>query len=169
MCVRSWQVNKCGCGTRRSVWHDSLFYVTWLIVMRVRFGQVINSRRALWMCVWHDSSSCVTWLIIMCDMTHRSVWHGIFFCVSDLDKTITTDALWMCVTWLIIMCDMTHRSVWHVIFFCVSDLGKTKTTDAHFDPATIRCVWHDSSSCVTRLIVLCDMTYYSVCQIWARQ
>jgi len=104
------------------VWHDSSFCVTWLIILCdmthcyvCRSGQVIDSRRALWMCVWHDSLYCVIWLIILCDMTHCDacqIW------ASQQQQTRSGCGCAMthpsvCVTWLIIICDMTHRSVWH--------------------------------------------------------
>ena len=62
--------------------------------------------------VWHGSFICVTWLIHMCDMAYSYVRHDCFICV----------------TWLIHMCDMTHvddscqcewlMSVWQDSFVC---------------------------------------------------
>jgi len=61
------------------------------------------------------------------------------------------------------MCDMTHSDVWHDSFTCVTWLIQMCDI-THFKCVTwlISSVWHDSFRCVTRLIYMRDMTHSDV-------
>jgi len=75
-------------------------------------------------------------------MTHSSVWHDSFICV----------------TWLIHLCDMTHSSVWHDSFICVTWLNVQVLGGTIVNTLTPSFGGHDSFILETWLISLCDMT-----------
>jgi len=129
-------------------------------------------------CVWRDSFMCVTWLIYMCDMTHPYVWHVWFiymwfgFGVCTHMCGMTHSYVWhdtfIRVTCLIHMwfgfgvrkyvCDKTHvylwhgSRMWHASSTCGLDLRCAPMCDM-----THSYVKHDTFTCVTWLIRVCDM------------
>jgi len=112
----------------RTVRHDILICVTWLIDMCVTRLVVMRDRTHLfgWIAV-RFLKPRVIWLIGMCDMTQWHVWHNSFVCVNSSEISHSMSTLLLCwdlrghdsyvyVAGLICMCDMTHWYLWHVSF-----------------------------------------------------
>jgi len=172
--------------THSCVWHDSFICVTWLICTcdmthsYVWYDSFICVTGLIHTCdmthsyVWHNSFICVTWLAHMCDMTSPYVCHYLFIRM----------------TWLILICDMTHFDIWHDSFSFVARSEKRRIccpwlililmlrmTHFHSWQDSSRCTaintisklrqvkthsWHHSSSFVTWLILIRDMTHHDV-------
>jgi len=128
------------------MWHDSLTCVTRLGWLRRR--SMCDVTR---LCVRHDSDVflCATWLVYVWNMTGTSFYvrRGSFMCVTWLGHLSLCDVTRLYVrrdseaftyaTWLVYVCDMTRVSVcdmttWHV--------------------------WHYLSTCVVKLVDVCDTT-----------
>jgi len=117
-----------------------------------------------WLTPWHDLLTCltrdilmrVTWIMHACVMTHSYVWHA-----------------FICVTWLFHLCDITPTDgdcehtrlqvsdsfispgVWHdMTYLCVWH----DTWHIHACDMNHACVCHDSFTCLTWLVHLCDIT-----------
>jgi len=158
----TWLIHMCDM-THSYVWHDSFICVTWLIHM----CDMTHSY------VWQASFICGTWPICLCDVTFSYVWkwlirwcdrthsyvgHGAFIeemwlihmhdmacsmCVACLSRLHV--CVYMCV--YVFMCDMTDSYVRH-----------DSITAAYRGAWLSHLSWHDSSTCVTRLIHMWDMT-----------
>ena len=133
-----------------------------------RSGQVIDSRRALWMCVWHVSLFCVIWLIILCDMTHcdacqiwasqqQEIRSGCGCAMTD--RSVWHDTL-SYEKWPLILCDMTHCDVCQIWASqhqqtrsgCVCDMTHHSVWhDTILCEMTPNSIWHDSLWCVSDL------------------
>ena len=121
--------------------------------------------RDMTLCVWHDSFMCVTRLIHMCDVKHDAFVWVIRLTVCDMTHPCVCDTTHLYVwreTWLIRMGDTTHcvwwRCVWHDLSMYITRLIHNTPALGNIDDTTL-CVWHVSLMCVTRLIHICDMTH----------
>ena len=145
--------------THSHVRHDSFTRVPWLIYM----CDMTHLR------VWHDSFTWVTWLIYMCDMTqctsaraHTNHKYNSGTKSSDMTLSLECrDSFTRVTSWLIHTCDMTHST-------CIrahtnhKQNGHTKSSQLREQPRQpkyriLRAMthsheWHDSFTCVTRLI-----------------
>ena len=133
-CVAAtWRVHMCDM-THLCVWHDSVIWVKW----RIHVGDMTHSYVCRDSYVWPDSFICVIGRIHKCDVTHLYVSRDSFIHVP----------------WLIHMYDVTHLHVCHNLHVplfehVVKIMSHIWTRD----------MMHNSSICVTRLILLCDMTH----------
>ena len=130
-------------------WHNSFTYVTCLIHVCVHVCDMSHWH------VWHDPFTCVTWRNHICDMTAKLV------------SISAHTQVWLRVsyeTWHIHVCETTHSYLRHI-------------THIHESVHTRECimshiymshchkheyVWHDSFTCVTWLIYMCDMMHSRV-------
>jgi len=149
ICV-TWLIDMCDV-TRWYVWRDSLIYVTWLVHILEEEGAIPKT-----------TIHCIPWLMTMCDMFDSYVWHDSFICVS----------------WLVHLCDMTrlysvgggnHQETTNIA--CCAFHVTHMNESFHTNESVLRLihwshirmthlyVWHDSCTCVTWLMHMCDMTH----------
>ena len=124
------------------VWHDLFIYMTGPIHIRDKTHVYISHSYVCDLsCSWRTSRSRYR---AVAQMTHLCVWHDAF----------------MCVTWLIHVCDMTHLRITisnqgaftraHVPWLV--HMYDMKYSNVHMCPVTHSYVWHDSFTCVPRLL-----------------
>ena len=160
----------------RRIYHTSLYAWTYAYVCvyvyihRCKHNASLKSKvsRLNWCPTTRPLPTNVGW----CAMTHKSVWHDTYICVTWLT----------CVTWLIHLRDVTHSNpaafdrhgpVWHDSFICVTWLILSAWKDSlslyiyiyvyicdSFKPGRIRSLW----ARVTWLLQLCDMTHF----VWVK-
>ena len=132
--------------------------------------------------------TCVTWLIRMCDMTHPQVWHGSFTWATGLVHTCDMthshvrhdhSAADVCDTaspphphMMPIAIFPRDSHAWLHSFTCDSFTWGSHIPHSHGRHDLFTRVWHDSFTCVTWLIHMCEMTHSHVrhnsftCMTW---
>jgi len=99
-------------------------------------------------------------LIFMCKHTHtRTHTHTCTLIYTSINSFRGMSDSCLCVSWLVLMFDTTPSYVRHYSLLCME-----RKRLYHKLIAYVSYVWHDSFTCATRLIIMCDVSHSHVCQ-----